>query len=247
MEVEFESDFDMPDTTLNEFEIIGNAGALFTALATAQSQFKAVNETNTVNVSPKNQNQRPYSYKYADLSNYIDMVRPILNKQKIYLSQTVTKGRVQTILAGHGAVVVFTTNFANSDLAPQQQGSLFSYYKRYSLAAALGVASGGDDVDADDLNDDIAESNIVPIMAKPKRGRPKKQIPENAPKDFQWWNAWCCRASEELDEIKGSEELVQKYVTANQVELAELKEFDQMMHDDLIAEINAAKKEMRNG
>lgn len=244
MEVEFESDFAVHDFNENtDFQVVGDASALFTALASAQSKFKAIPETKTVTVSTRQ--GRSYSYQYADLSSIIDIVRPALNREKIALSQTVSKGRVQTILAGHEAVLIFTTQFANNDISPQEQGSVLTYYKRYSLSAALGIASGGEDVDADDTID--GDSNIVPIMAKPKRGRPKKQIPENAPKDFQWWNAWCCRASEELDEIKGSEELVQKYVTANQVELAELKEFDQMMHDDLIAEINAAKKEMRNG
>ena len=191
--IEFTPDFDMSDAMLNEFQIIGNAGALFSALATAQSHFKAVNETNTVTVNTKNPNQRSYTYKYADLSDYIDMVRPILNRQKIALSQTVTKGRVQTILAGHDAVLVFTTTFANSDLAPQQQGSLFSYYKRYCLAAALGVASGGEDVDADDLNDDIRDSKIVPIMSGPQKAKKK---------DYAWWTAWQNNILAELESMK---------------------------------------------
>ena len=40
---------------------------------------------------------------------------------------------------------------------------------------------------------------------------------------------------------------VQKYVVAIQKELSELKEFDAMLHSEVVQQINAAKKETGNG
>ena len=230
--IEFAPDFDLPDVIQTDFQIIGDASALFTALASAQSKFKAIPETKTVTVSTRQ--GRSYSYQYADLSSIIDIVRPALNREKIYLSQTVSKGRVQTILAGHDAVLVFSTQFANNDISPQEQGSVLTYYKRYSLSAALGVASGGEDVDADDTID--GDSKIVPIMSKPQKFKKK---------DYAWWTAWQNNILAELESMKSDE--VQKYVVAIQKELSELKEFDAMLHSEVVQQINAAKKETGNG
>lgn len=230
--IEFAPDFDLPDVIQTDFQIIGDASALFTALASAQSKFKAIPETKTVTVSTRQ--GRSYSYQYADLSSIIDIVRPALNREKIYLSQTVSKGRVQTILAGHDAVLVFSTQFANNDISPQEQGSVLTYYKRYSLSAALGVASGGEDVDADDTVD--GDSKIVPIMSKPQKFKKK---------DYAWWTAWQNNILAELEAMKPDE--VQQYVVAIQKDLSELKEFDAMLHSEVVQQINAAKKETGNG
>lgn len=230
--IEFAPDFDLPDVIQSDFQIIGDASALFTALASAQSKFKAIPETKTVTVSTRQ--GRSYSYQYADLSSIIDIVRPALNREKIYLSQTVSKGRVQTILAGHDAVLVFSTQFANNDISPQEQGSVLTYYKRYSLSAALGVASGGEDVDADDTVD--GDSKIVPIMSKPQKFKKK---------DYAWWTGWQNKILADLEGVKSDE--VQQYVVAIQKELSELKEFDAMLHSEVVQQINAAKKETGNG
>ena len=109
---------------------------------------------------------------------------------------------MQTILAGHDAVLVFST-FANNDISPQEQGSVLTYYKRYSLSAALGVASGGEDVDADDTVD--GDSKIVPIMSGPQKFKKK---------DYAWWTAWQNNILAELESMKSDE--VQKYVVAIQ-------------------------------
>ncbi len=234
MDVEFTPEFDIQveaDVSKNELTILGEPSALYAALAKAQSKFKGVDETKTVTVTPKQ--GRSYSYKYADLTDYLDMVRPCLNREQVFLSQTTTKGRVQTILAGHGATLFYTTEFGNTDIPPQQQGSLFSYYKRYSLIAALAVASGGEDVDADDLNDNIEDSNIVPIMTKPKLREIKvdtKTIPQ---------------IRKELDDFSANKlPGIEQYIVSIQGTLAAYADEDPMDHASLISEINAVKKEL---
>lgn len=230
--IEFESDFDVPEFTNTDFQVVGAAGALFTALAAAQSRFKAIPETKTVTVSTRQ--GRSYSYQYADLSSIIDIVRPALNREKIALSQTVSKGRVQTILAGHEALLIFTTQFANNDISPQEQGSVLTYYKRYSLSAALGIASGGEDVDADDTVD--GDSKIVPIMSKAKK-TPKR--------DYAWWTGWQNTILADLENMNPDD--LPRFVVSIQTELSELKEFDAMLHSEVVQQINAAKKETGNG
>lgn len=234
MDVEFTPEFDIQveaDVSKNELTILGEPSALYAALAKAQSKFKGVDETKTVTVTPKQ--GRSYSYKYADLTDYLDMVRPCLNREQVFLSQTTTKGRVQTILAGHGATLFYTTEFGNTDIAPQQQGSLFSYYKRYSLIAALAVASGGEDVDADDLNDNIEDSKIVPIMTKPKL------------REVIDWAREIPKIRKELDDFRSNKlPGIDQWVMSMQGTLAAFAEADPMDHASLISEINAVKKEL---
>ena len=144
------------------------------------------------------------------------------------MTQTVTKGRVQTILGGHGGVLIYTTEFANTDIEPKSQGSLFSYYKRYSLSAALGFASGGEDMDAVETNPDSSEGNVVKIASK------KKPSPRSPDKFIAF--------IKEQVESKSDKQEIMEFFTEHQNDFHALKKKDEEQYREIIQFINDKKR-----
>lgn len=114
----------------------------------AQSELPDIPKTKTANIPTKSGGS--YSYEYADLADVLTIVRPVLNKNGLAVSQSLTGGpgtlEVTTRVyhtAGHceefGPLVLHTGNDA------QSAGSAATYARRYSLAAVLGVAPDNDD------------------------------------------------------------------------------------------------------
>lgn len=118
---------------------------IFGALAKAQGQFEA---------AFKGSQNPQFRSKYAALDACVDAVRPALNSNGIFLTQT-----IETVDAG----VVIETVFAHesgemyvggklfmpvSKQDAQGYGSAISYGRRYSLLTACGVAPEEDDGNA---------------------------------------------------------------------------------------------------
>lgn len=114
---------------------------LVAALARAQGAFPAIAKGHT---NPH------YKSKYADLSDVLAAVRPVLAAEGIAISQPIrTKddGRsfLLTELLGHGGVYSSAIPLDVAGLKPQELGSTLTYLRRYTLAAMLGVAAEDDD------------------------------------------------------------------------------------------------------
>lgn len=231
--IKLDADFEInPIDVLHDFKMVGDCDELFTAISRAQLKFKGVAENRNVNIGK-------YSYNYADLSSIIDMVRPALNENQIAMTQSVTKGRVQTILGGHGGVLVFTTEFANTDIEPKTQGSLFSYYKRYSLSAALGFASGGEDMDAIETNPDGDDGKVVKIENK-------KKVTSKEPSSTNP-SAFISFIKETIGNLSDNAEIM-KFYQKYQNELHALRKSDEQLAKECIQFINNKKKEnLQNG
>ena len=116
---------------------------IFKALAKAQSEF-----------GPVIKNRKANYGLYADLGAILDVVRPALNRNGVFLSQKVTSQEdgvvVETIL-GHesgetlssGPLFMPVGDVRGSKA--QAFGSARTYACRYSLSAFLGIAADDDD------------------------------------------------------------------------------------------------------
>lgn len=125
--------------------ISGSRGALtddlVAALARAQAKFPAITKAHT---NPH------YKSKYADLSDVLAAVRPVLAAESVFVSQPIQtddEGRVtlETSLAGYGERLSSALPLYLDGMTPQQLGSTLTYYRRYMLASMLGVAAEDDD------------------------------------------------------------------------------------------------------
>lgn len=91
-----------------------------------------------------------YSYTYADLGDTLNAVRPILAKHGLAIAQDVSRHErmveVFTLIVHRsGESVSFGPMGFESGSTPQASGSAVTYARRYSLLAALGLATEDDD------------------------------------------------------------------------------------------------------
>jgi hypothetical protein len=153
-------------------ETIGN---LLTALSSAQGEIQNAEK-----------DVQGYGYKYADLGQILNIVRPILTKHKLAVIQiphNADGGIAVTTRIGHESgewledtLVLPVEQTLNKEGNPtlsiaQESGKVITYARRYMLSAVLGVAQ--EDTDATK-----ADSKGQPQETK-KRELPKK--PANAP------------------------------------------------------------------
>lgn len=132
---------------------------VYPAFVAAQREFSTVEKNKNVNVSKNG--KFLYAYKYADLDGILAMVRPILAKNGLSFTQGVeimetakgvAKMMVTTIMHSSGKTIrsgVPMTGY-KTDLRAQDAGGNLTFFKRYSLSAALGITTD-EDVDAADF------------------------------------------------------------------------------------------------
>jgi hypothetical protein len=91
-----------------------------------------------------------YSYKYADLNDVLEAVRPVLNKHGLSISQSTVSeegriGVVTRIYHTSGHVETFGPLLLPAGGDARSAGSAITYARRYGLCAALGIAPDDDD------------------------------------------------------------------------------------------------------
>jgi hypothetical protein len=117
---------------------------LVAALARAQAAFGAIDKA-------KRAEAGKYGYSYADIADVLAEVRPKLNAEGIAVLQPIR-------VTEHGMVLVTQLRKGDEVLesemllpiegqAPQQVGSLCTYYRRYALCSLVGVAPENEDDD----------------------------------------------------------------------------------------------------
>lgn len=115
---------------------------------------------------------------YANLSQILNVIRPILNDQGLVLVQLPINGMEKhSICIKTRLIHVETGQFLESNsislvppkLEAQGYGSLMTYLKRYQITSLLGLSFSEDDTDASDLI--IPEEEETKPVTKPKSSR----------------------------------------------------------------------------
>jgi hypothetical protein len=92
-----------------------------------------------------------YGYRYADLADALSMVRPILAKHDLAVTQTAsnpdhdTVAITTTLIHASGQWITFDPLLLPNGRTAQETGSAITYGRRYSLLAVLGLAAEDDD------------------------------------------------------------------------------------------------------
>ncbi len=93
---------------------------------------------------------KEYHYSYAGLPEVMDAIDPILSECGLFLTQVFDKENGSTLLITRvmheaGELIASTIELPINGLAPQEVGSVITYYRRYSALAILGLAAEDDD------------------------------------------------------------------------------------------------------
>lgn len=118
--------------------------ALDKALVEFNSKFKAVKRDETVSVSGRKDR------KFASLDEIMIEIRPTLAECKLYVQQPITGGKITTIVRHEsGQFRAFSMPMVEwqgqGTTAIQNLGGAITYMRRYSLGAALALATEEDD------------------------------------------------------------------------------------------------------
>lgn len=111
---------------------------LYAALAAAQAEFPAIGKTKT-----------GHGYRYADLADVLDAVRPVLSRHGLCVMQRVQGDDLVTTL-GHASGAAVDARYplvqdgTGRMNAIQRVGASLTYARRYALAALLGIAPDDD-------------------------------------------------------------------------------------------------------
>lgn len=119
------------------------------ALASAQAEFPAIERSKDVRVQTKTGGS--YTFAYAPLDAILNTVRPVLTKHGLAISQLLAnvggQPALKTMLMHEGGEVIQDSCPlpVNGNISAQEFGSLVTYFRRYALVAALGIATEEDD------------------------------------------------------------------------------------------------------
>lgn len=118
------------------------------ALVAALADLSVVEKGRTAKVEMKQGGS--YSYEYADLGDVVKLTRPTLAKHGLVALTPVEEhgtGLKVTVVLLHasGERMEFGPFPFPHGQTAQATGSLVTYYRRYALVAALGMAAGDDD------------------------------------------------------------------------------------------------------
>jgi hypothetical protein len=118
------------------------------AFVKAQAEFPSIHKDKTATIETKKGGQ--FSYSYADLPTILEQVNPVLKKHGFAVGQAVVSedgnvGVETRIYHKSGHVEAFGPLFLPSGDDARSAGSAVTYARRYSLCAALGIATDEDD------------------------------------------------------------------------------------------------------
>ena len=144
-------------------------GALASALAKAQGELTNPEKSLIATIRSPFPREGDRTFRYASLANGLDLVRKSLGRHEIATVQTTS------IDEGAGLIRLTTTlahssgEWVSSDwpvcpvsetATPHRMGAALTYARRYALFTLVGIA-GEDDLDAPDLNDEIASESTA--------------------------------------------------------------------------------------
>jgi len=215
-----------------------------TELGVALSKFQG--EVNNVS-----KDKSGYGYKYADLAQILDVVRPLLSKHGLSVVQMPGKSEsgvtVSTmILHSSGQWLQSETQLpmdtAAKMSAAQAAGSVITYARRYALAAALGIAQEDDDAAKPESGYAVANK----VVAASKKAAPVSQPEVSMTVDEKPnWKKFCSSAKAKFETF-GTGGQLRAWAEENDDHLQTLAVQDNALYQDLLGAWKARKTYVDN-
>ena len=129
-------------------ELAAKPRSLAAALVAALAELTVLDRTRTASIPTKSGGS--FTYNYADISDVVAATRPVLASHGLVALTPVhgsEKGLAVSVTLIHesGEEMTFEPLPFVASQDPQQAGSAITYFRRYALLAALGMATADDD------------------------------------------------------------------------------------------------------
>ena len=149
------------------------------ALSKAQGEFPTISKLKTAKVLLKAGGS--YCYNYADLSDVLRAILPVLSKHQLALTQPPSNECVTTLLV-HSSGQYFGSEMKIGDVASiQALGGEITYLRRYAACAIVGVHAD-EDLDGNDVDgNNAATSSKAPKKSPVPTPSPLPKAPQNPP------------------------------------------------------------------
>jgi len=212
---------------MSDIQTSAEVSELYGAWAAAQAEITAVDQNRTVEVRMKTGGK--YSYSYATLAQILHTIREPLTKNGLWYTQYVRAGEMITRVFHKSGEWMETGVIPMPDIkgAPADIGGIISFFKRYSLSEAMGLAT------EEDNSAEQGDDRQVSFRAK---GAPKQADHQVGGADVEeppmGWGDWsrglleAVKTRETLDELMGLQQTNWPYIDR-------LRHVDKMMFDDL--------------
>lgn len=210
------------------------------ALATAHTTIENVAQNREVEVPIKDKAtgaiKGKYKFSYATLAGILHHVRPTLTENGIWYTQFVRDGMMVTRLFHKSGEWMDTGHVPMPDVkgSPQDIGSIISYFKRYSLSAALGLASEEDNEgEQGDREVSFRARGAARVSSAPEDAEPVEEPP-------QGWGDWARGLIAVIAEKNNNEELDGLRDTNKRL-INAARRVDKAMYDDIGAAFEARR------
>jgi len=173
------------------------------ALALAQAKIDNVTQDREVEVPIKDkqtgQQKGKYKFRYATLAGILNHIREPLTAHGLWFTQRIEDGHMVTRII-HGSGQWMDTGHLpvpNIKGTPQDIGSVNSYFRRYSLGSAFGLASEED-------NDGEMGDREVSFRARGERRDhdEPRDVATGVDEPEEGWSAWSLSLAAEVDKAR---------------------------------------------
>jgi len=144
-------------------------GLIAGAMAKAQIELANPEKSLTATIRSPFPREGDRSFRYASLSSGLDLVRKSLGRHEIATVQTTSIDEAAGLIRLTTTLAHSSGEWVSSDwpvcpvsetAAPHRMGAALTYARRYALFTLVGIA-GEDDLDAPDLNDEVASKSAA--------------------------------------------------------------------------------------
>lgn len=101
------------------------------------------------NIGKLTKDTKGFNYKYFDINQLLEKLQPLLEEQKLVVTQPIIDGKVRTVITDLESIGTDPTIFSElelpKDVKPQDIGSAITYYRRYTLVSLLALEAEDDD------------------------------------------------------------------------------------------------------
>lgn len=118
---------------------------VWTKLLKFQSKLETIQKTKTAEIATKNGGK--FKYSYADLSEVMQTIRPILSDVGLVIVQPMESDSICTIVMCPESMTEIRCciPLSKNNLTPQELGSYITYMRRYSITSLLCLDTDVDD------------------------------------------------------------------------------------------------------